>query len=335
LFTLARAIRISSILTAVRIVSTSSLPIDLAAQVRARFPDATVEVPEQWIGVERCDVSDADGLVCLLLDRIDGAVLDRAPKLRVIANCAVGYDNVDLAAATARGIAVTNTPDVLTEATAELTVALVFAAARRLPEGEAFVRSGAWIGWRLDQLLGQPIAGKTIGIVGMGRIGQAVGRKAAALGMQVVYSGHRDVTTPYPARRLATDALFEAADVVSLHCPLTPETRKLVNAERLGRMKPTAIVVNTARGGCVDDEALARALEDGTIFAAALDVFDGEPAIHPRLLSAPRLVLAPHLGSATTETRISMAQLCADGVLGVLAGARPANLVNTEVVLRG
>jgi glyoxylate reductase len=319
----------------VRVVSTSSLPIDLGAQVRARFPDAIVEVPEQWIGVARCDLSDADALVCLLLDRIDSSVLDRAPKLRVIANCAVGYDNVDIKAATARGIAVTNTPDVLTEATAEFTLALMFAAARRLPEGEALVRSGQWIGWRLDQLLGQPIAGRTLGVVGMGRIGQAVAGKAAALGMHILYSGHHDVAVPYATRRVPTDELFATADIVSLHCPLTPETRRLVNAERLGRMKPTAIVINTARGGCVDDEALADALERGTIFAAGLDVFDGEPAIHPRLRSAPRLVLAPHLGSATTETRTSMAQLCADGVLAVVAGERPANLVNKDVVFRG
>lgn len=318
-----------------RIVSTSSLPIDLAAQVRAQFPDATVEVPEQWDGIERCDLSDVDGLVCLLLDRIDEALLDRAPKLRVIANCAVGYDNVDVKAATARGIAVTNTPDVLTEATAELTLALIFAAARRLPEGEALVRSGQWVGWRLDQLLGQPIAGRTLGIVGMGRIGQAVAAKAHALGMRIIYSGRHDVETAFPARRVPTDELFATADVVSLHCPLTPETRKLVNAERLARMKPTAIVINTARGPCVDDEALADALERGKLFAAGLDVFDGEPKIHPRLLTAPRLVLAPHLGSATTEARTQMAQLCADGVLAVLAGKRPANLVNREVTLRG
>ena len=294
-----------------------------------------IAVPEQWVGVARCDLSDADALVCLLLDQIDESVLARAPKLRVIANCAVGYDNVDLAAATARGIAVTNTPDVLTEATAEFTLALMFAAARRLSEGEALVRSGAWIGWRLDQLLGQPIAGRTLGIVGLGRIGQAVATKAHALGMRIVYSGRHDVPVPFAARRLPVDELFATADIVSLHCPLTPETRKLVNAERLGRMKRTAIVINTARGGCVDDVALADALEAGTIGAAALDVFDGEPQIHPRLLAAPRLALAPHLGSATTETRTQMAQLCADGVLAVLSGRRPANLVNREVVLRG
>jgi glyoxylate reductase len=287
------------------------------------------------VDVARCELSDADALVCLLLDRIDDAVLARAPRLRVIANCAVGYDNIDVAAATRRGIAVTNTPDVLTEATVELTLALVFAAARRLPEGEALVRSGQWPGWRLDQLLGQPIGGRTLGVVGMGRIGQAFAAKAHALGMRIVYSHPRDVAAAYPAVRLDVDELFSTADVVSLHCPLTPTTRKLVNTERLARMKPTGIVINTARGPCVDDEALADALAAGRLFAAGLDVFDGEPAIHPRLLSAPRLVLAPHLGSATTEARTQMAQLCADGVLAVLAGERPKNLVNASVAIGG
>ncbi len=321
-----------------RVVSTSNLPIDLAAQVRARHPDALVEVPsaaEQWVGLARCNVSDADALVCLLLDRIDEALIANAPKLRVIANCAVGHDNVDLAAATRAGIAVTNTPDVLTDATAELTTALMLAAARRLPEGESLVRGGTWIGWRLDQLLGQPIKGRTLGIVGMGRIGQAVAERAAGLGMRIVYSGRRDVATPYASRRLEVDDLFAEADIVSLHCPLTPETRHLVNAARLARMKPTAILVNTARGGCVDDGALAAALGEGRIFAAALDVFTGEPAIDPRLLGAPHLVLAPHLGSATTDARIQMAQLCADAVIAVLSGDRPANLVNRDVTLRG
>ena len=333
---LARKMVISSILSAVRIVSTSSLPIDLAAQVRAQLPDAIVEVPtatEQWIGVGRCDLSTADALVCLLLDAIDESVLARAPKLRVIANCAVGFDNIDIGAATRRGIAVTNTPDVLTEATAEFTVALIFAAARRLPEGEAMVRGGQWQGWRLDQLLGQPLAGKTLGIVGMGRIGQAVAAKGRALGMRVMYANPDEVAGH--GAPVDFDTLFATADVVSLHCPLTPETRHLVNAQRLSRMKPTAILVNTARGGCVDDGALAEALTAGRIFAAALDVFNNEPAVDPRLLAAPRLVLAPHLGSATTEARTQMAQLCADGVLAVLTRTRPVNLVNKDVVLRG
>ncbi len=318
-----------------RVISTSSLPIDLATQVWARWPDAIVEVPDAWVGVERCELGDADALVCLLLDRIDEAVIARAPKLRVIASCAVGFDNVDLAAATRAGIAVTNTPDVLTDATAELTIALMFAAARRLPEGEALVRSGRWPGWRLDQLIGQPIRGRTLGIVGLGRIGLAVAERAIGLGMSVIYAAPREVATPLPVRRVAVDALFAAADVVSLHCPLTPQTRGLVDAARLARMKPTAILINTARGPCVDAGALAGALAEGQIFAAALDVFDGEPEIDPRLLAAPRLVLAPHIGSATTEARSSMAQLCADGVIAVLSGTRPPNLVNREVIVRG
>ncbi|MBV8760265.1 MAG: D-glycerate dehydrogenase [Deltaproteobacteria bacterium] len=308
-----------------RVVSTSSLPIDLAAQVRARFPAARVEVPEQWGGLARLDLSDADALVCLLLDRIDASVLARAPRLRVVANCAVGYDNVDMAALTAAGIALTNTPDVLTEATAELAFALMMAAARRLPEGEALVRSGQWEGWRLDQLLGVQLLGKTLGIIGMGRIGQAVARRARGFGMHVIHAdAGEDV-----------DGVFARADVVSLHCPLTPATRHLVDARRLGLMKPTAILVNTARGACVDEGPLVEALTAGRIFAAALDVFEREPEIDARLKTCPRLVLAPHIGSATTEARTQMAQLCADGVLAVLSGQRPGNLVNTEVVLRG
>jgi glyoxylate reductase len=272
-----------------------------------------VEVPDRWVGVASLDLHDADALICLLLDRIDAAVLARAPQLRIVANCAVGFDNVDLAAAAARGIAVTNTPEVLTEATAELTWALILAAARRLGEGERLVRSGTWEGWRLDQLIGVGLAGKTLGIVGMGRIGTAVARRAAAFGMHVI--GGRG------------DDLFARADVVSLHCPLNAETRRLVDARRLALMKPTAILVNTARGGMIDEDALVDALEAGRLFAAALDVFEGEPAVHPRLRSCARVVLAPHIGSATTEARTQMAQLCADAVKAMLSGQRPKNLV--------
>jgi glyoxylate reductase len=309
----------------VRVVATSSLPIDLAAQVRAKFPGARVDVPEQWIGIERCDLSDADALVCLLMDRIDAGVLARAPRLRVVANCAVGYNNVDVPAMTAAGVAVSNTPDVLTEATAELAFALMLAAARRLAEGDRMVRSGTWEGWRLDQLLGVQLLGKTLGIIGMGRIGTAFARRAEAFGMRVIHANEGD----------NIDAVFSEADVVSLHCPLTPATRHLVSRDRLARMKPTAILVNTARGGCVDEGALVDALTAGRLFAAALDVFEGEPEIDARLLACPRLVLAPHIGSATTEARTQMAQLCADAVIAVLSGQRPANLVNREVVLRG
>jgi glyoxylate reductase len=307
----------------VKVVSTSPLPIALAAQL----PRARVEIPEQWTPVARCDLSDAHALVCLLLDRVDAATIARAPKLRVIANCAVGYDNIDVAAATAAGIAVTNTPDVLTEATAEFTIALMFAAARRVTEGDRLVRSGHWPGWRLDQLLGTGLAGRTLGIVGLGRIGRAVARRAEALGMRVI---HSDAGSGLPV-----DELFAEADVISLHCPLTPDTRHLVDARRLALVKPHAILVNTARGGCVDEGAVADALGAGRLFAAALDVFAHEPAIDPALLVAPRIVLAPHLGSATTEARTQMAQLCANAVIEIFAGRRPANLVNTDVVLRG
>jgi glyoxylate reductase len=307
----------------VRVIATSSLPIDLPALI----PGADVEVPESWVGVARCDLSDADALVCLLLDRIDQGVIARAPKLRVIANCAVGYDNIDLAAATAAGIAVANTPDVLTEATAELAFALLLAAARRLPEGEAMIRSRRWPGWQLDQLLGVQLTGKTLGVIGLGRIGRAMVRRAEAFGMRAISAG-RD-------SGMSIDDVFTEADVVSLHCPLTPATHHLVDARRLALMKPTAILVNTARGGCVDEAALIDALHAGRIFAAALDVFESEPEINPRLYDCPRLVLAPHIGSATTETRIAMARLCADAVIEVLAGRRPANLVNTTVRIRG
>jgi glyoxylate reductase len=319
----------------VRVVSTSSLPIDLAAQVAAALPGARVDVPSAGhVGVGAVELADAEALICLLLDRIDAAVLARAPALRVVANCAVGIDNVDVAAATTRGIAVTNTPDVLTRATAELTFALVLAAARRLGEGERLVRSGAWRGWALDQLLGVELAGKQLGVVGFGRIGQAVARRAHGFEMRVVYAGPREVpeaVAGVPARRVPLDELFATSDVVSLHCPLTPETRRVVDARRLARMKPGAILVNTARGACVDEPALIEALEAGRLGAAALDVYDREPEIDPRLLACPRLTLAPHLGSATTEARTQMAQLCADAVIAVLSGRRPPNLVNPAV----
>ena len=305
-----------------RVVSTSSLPIELA------IPDARVEVPEQYVGVARLDLIDADALICLLLDRIDAAVLARAPRLRIVANCAVGFDNVDVAACTAAGVAVTNTPDVLTEATAEFAFALILAAARRLPEAGALVRSGQWPGWRLDQLLGVQLAGKTLGIVGLGRIGRAVIRRGEAFGMRAIWAD------PHAPGAVSLDELFATADVVSLHCPLTPETHHLVNEARLALMKPTAIVVNTARGGCVDERALIEAFAKGRIFGAALDVFEGEPKVDARLRADPRLVLAPHLGSATTETRTKMAELCRDAVIDVLAGRRPKHLVNPDVEIR-
>lgn len=311
-----------------QVVSTSALPIDLVAQVTAAIPGTVVQVPARGhVGLADLDLHAADALVCLLLDRIDAPVLARAPNLRLIANCAVGIDNIDLAAATAAGVCVTNTPDVLTEATAELAFALMLTCARRLGEGERLVRSGAWTGWALDQLLGTGLLGKTLGIVGMGRIGQAMARRALGFGMHVVHADPHEVSAA-PARQVSLDALFATADVVSLHCPLVPETHHLVDTRRLAMMKPTAILVNTARGGCVDEAALIRALTEGRLFGAALDVYAREPRIDPGLLACPHLVLAPHLGSATISARIAMAQLCADAVISVLRGHRPPNLVN-------
>ncbi|MBA2538190.1 MAG: D-glycerate dehydrogenase, partial [Deltaproteobacteria bacterium] len=313
-----------------RVVATSSLPIELAGQLAAALPDVQVDVPSGGhAGLVNVDLTDADALICLLLDKIDRDVLARAPKLRVIANCAVGIDNIDVAAATAANVVVTNTPNVLTEATAEFAFTLMLAAARRLGEGERLVRSGTWSGWALDQLLGVELHGKTLGIVGHGRIGRAMARRALAFGMRVVVTGSSAPPDP-PAVPLDVDELFATADVVSLHCPLTPATRNLVDARRLGLMKPTSILVNTARGGCVDEAALAAALAAGQIAGAGLDVYAHEPRISPALVACERVVLAPHIGSATTETRTAMAQLCADAVIAVLGNParRPPNQVN-------
>src|SRR5688572_6352445 len=221
---------------------------------------------------------DADALICLLSDKIDDELLEGAPRLGIVANHAVGLDNVDLAAARRRGVAVTNTPDVLTEATADLTLALLLAVARRVVEADGLARSGAWRGWEPDQLLGVELAGRTLGIVGMGRIGRAVARRAAGFGLRVIYSAPREAAG-VAAPRLPLDALLAEADLVSLHVPLTGETRGLLGRRELSLMKPGAILVNTARGACVDEAALIEALDAGRLGGAGLDVYAEEPAI--------------------------------------------------------
>lgn len=276
---------------------------------------------ERW----RAELADADALICLLSDRIDDAVLADAPTLRVVANFAVGVDNIDVAVAHARGVAIANTPDVLTEATADFAILLLLAAARRLGEGEALIRRGAWDGWAPDLLLGTELG--SLGIIGLGRIGRAVARRAQAFGMRVVAADHRGAGAGDDGiARVPLDALWGEVDAISLHCPLTPATRGLVDRAALARMRPGAILVNTARGAVIDDDAVADALERGHLGGAGLDVFTHEPAIAPRLLAAPRTVLAPHLGSATTTARVRMAELCMTAVREVLAGRRPANL---------
>jgi glyoxylate reductase len=267
-----------------------------------------------------------DAIVALLTDRVDDALLARTTRLRVVANVAVGVDNVDLAACRARGVVVTNTPGVLTEATADLAFGLLIDAARRISEGDRLVRRGAFTGWTPSLLLGARVHGATLGIVGFGRIGQAMARRARGFGMRVLHAS-RGPIAPHIERALGAthmpvDELFARADFVSLHCPLTPETRHLVNATRLARMRPGAVLVNTARGGCVDEAALAEALARGPIGAAGLDVFEDEPRVNPALLALENVVLAAHIGSADRPTREAMARTAADNVLAVLAGQK-------------
>lgn len=321
-----------------RLAVTARLPTDVAARAaRSGATEFEVLAPPDVAGarlsLDEVAAAAPDGLICLLLDRIDAAFLDRVPSLRVVANVAVGLDNIDVAAATARGVCVTNTPDVLTDATAEMTIALLFAAARRLPEGERLIRDGAWRGWSLDLLLGVPIGGATLGIVGMGRIGRKVAALGRGLGMSICYASPRplaaeDAAALGGAEHLPLDELCRRADFVSLHAPLGPQTRELLDRRRLALLKPTAVVLNTARGELLDEDALCDRLEAGQLFAAGLDVFRGEPHISPRLLACPRVALAPHLGSATTKARTEMAETATDSAIAVLRGQKPRTLVN-------
>ena len=271
------------------------------------------------------------GLVCLVTDAIDRQVIEAADDLRIIANVAVGYDNIDVAAARARGIVVTNTPDVLTGAVAEFTWGLILAVTRRIAEGDRLVRSGGWSGWALDFMLGMELCGKRLGIVGPGRIGRAVAERAAAFGMDVVAAGsgastERSVRRADDApgtRRVSLDELLVSSDVVSLHVPLSAETRHLIDRRALTRMKRTAFLINAARGPVVDEAALAWALRERLIAGAALDVYEREPAVEHELLALEQVVLAPHLGSATRDTRTAMAELAAANVAEVLCGRPP------------
>ena len=273
----------------------------------------------------RARAVNADAIVCLLTDRIDRDVIDAAAKLRVVANVAVGYNNIDVPYARSRGIAVTNTPDVLTESVADFTWAMILAITRRISEGERLVRSGRWKGWALDLMLGSELRGKQLGLVGVGRIGRAVAARAPAFGMRVAYAQRptsREVDLPN-ADRMSIDRVLNTSDVVSLHVPLTDETRHLIDKRALARMKRSAYLINTSRGPVVDEEALSWALQQHLIAGAALDVYEEEPKIHPGLLSLDNALLLPHLGSATTETRTAMADLAVDNALAVLAGRAP------------
>jgi glyoxylate reductase len=272
---------------------------------------------------------DVDAIVCQLTDRIGAELFEAATRLAVVATCSVGYDNVDVTAATRARVAVCNTPGVLDETTADLAFALILSAARLLSEAEREVRGGTWTDWQFTGHLGRDVHGATLGLVGYGRIARAVERRAAGFSMQVLHHSRRPTGAPGYVADL--DSLLPQCDVVSLHVPLTEETRHLIDARRLRLCKPTAVLVNTARGAVIEEEALADALEAGRLFAAGLDVYEHEPAIHPSLLAAPRTVLLPHIGSASVATRTAMARLATSGVADVLAGGRPPNTVNPEV----
>jgi len=318
--------------------------------VTRRIPEPAVEILREagdvWVSPDDrpLEVSElheaiagADVVVTLLHDKVDDAFLDAAgDQLRAVCNVAVGFDNIDVPAATKRGVLVTNTPAVLTEATADLAMTLILAVTRRIGEGERLIRSREPWSWHMFMLLGTGLQGKTLGVVGLGAIGQSLARRAKAFGMDIVYSDARqapaEVEQELGARRVELDELLRTADVVSIHAPLMDETRHLINADTLGLMKESAYLVNSARGPIIDEAALVDALKAGKIAGAGLDVYENEPETHPGLVDLDNVVLLPHLGSATIETRTAMGVLAAENAVLALRGERPKTPVNPEVL---
>ena len=331
-------------MTQPKVLVTRQLPTSALDALRAQ---CAVDLHDKHDPMSRESLMDrvgkVDAMICLLTDTVDQAVIEAGYSLRCICDVSVGYNNIDVAYAKRRGIMVTNTPDVLTEATANLTWALILAATRRIAEGDRLVRRGGWTGFRFDFLLGSDLAGKRLGIIGMGRIGQAVARRGVAFGMDVAYlpsprqSRRRSVTRlpGLKARPLPLDELLATSDVLAIHAPLTPDTRHIINREALAKMKPTSYLVNVARGPLVDEAALVDALRDGVIAGAGLDVFEREPEVHEGLLSLENVVLVPHIGSATVETRTAMAQLAVDNCLAILHGRPPLTPVPETKDLKG
>jgi len=279
-------------------------------------------------------LADKEGLMCALTDRVDGVLLEAATRLKVVANIAVGYNNIDVPACTARSIMVTNTPGVLDDSTADLAWALMLATARRLTEVERYIRDGEWTGWRLKQWLGIDVHHATLGIVGMGRIGQAIAKRAAGFDMTVLYHNRKsvakDIEQRLNARYVGLKDLLAQADFVILQVPYSAQTHHLIGAPELQSMKPTAVLINSTRGGVVDDVALVEALKAGTIRGAGLDVFENEPKLNPGFLQLKNVVLAPHIGSSTEATRRAMAMTAAKNLVAALGGETPPNLVNPE-----
>ncbi len=316
-----------------RVYITREIPSPAAQLLRERF-EVTMNAEDR--NARRAEIKsalkEAHGLLCLLTDRIDDKLLASAPNLRIVANVAVGYDNIDLEAATKRGIMVTNTPGVLTETTADLAWALILGAARRLAEADAYTRRGEFSGWEPMLFLGGDVYGKTLGVVGFGRIGRAVARRATGFDMKVLY--HNTTAVPpsverkLKARKAPLRKLLRESDIVTLHVPLTGRTRHLIGPDQLRLMKPTAYLINTSRGPIVDEKELVRALRRGVIAGAGLDVYEREPSLARGLSALPNVTLAPHIGSASIETRTKMALIAAENIVEALSGRRPPNLLN-------
>ncbi len=279
-------------------------------------------------------LANAQGLMCALTDRVDAALLAAAPQLKAVANIAVGYNNIDVPACTARGIQVTNTPGVLDDSTADLAFALMLATARRITEVESYIRNGEWTGWKLKQWLGVDVHHATLGIIGMGRIGQVIAKRAAGFDMKVIYHNRKRVAAEIEARAQAVyvslDELLAQADFIILQMPFSPQTHHMIGAKELAKMKSSAILINSTRGGVVDDKALIQALSSGVIRAAGLDVYEGEPKLDAGFLQLKNVVLAPHIGSSTEATRRAMAMTAAKNLAAALSGIVPPNLVNPD-----
>jgi glyoxylate reductase len=316
-----------------------SLPGEAVARARIR---AVVDIHEGDKPLGRADLiarlKGRQGLVCLITDTIDAPLLAACPDLRVVSNVAVGFNNIDVSAATQRGVVVTNTPEVLTETTADFAWTLLMATARRVVEADRYVRDGKFTQWEFMVLLGGDVHGKTLGIIGFGRIGRAMARRALGFNMRILYQDAvaADPATERELRATRTDTatLLRESDFVTLHTPLVPETEHLINTQSLKTMKKTAYLVNASRGPVVDEGALAQALKEGWIAGAGIDVFEREPEVHPALMGLPNVVLAPHIASASSDTRLKMANLAVDNCLAVLEGTAPPTPVNPEVLAK-
>ena len=320
-----------------RILVTRATFDEVIERLRERFDvEDNQKEDTPWAGDElRRRLADKDGILSTGSDRVDAGVLDAAPRLKAVCNVAVGYNNIDLAACSARGIVVTNTPEVLDDTTADTAWALLMAAARRITEAERWLRAGNWIqGWKYDRLLGQDVHHATLGIIGMGRIGQAIARRAKGFSMRILYHNRRrapkTVEKGLGAKYASMEKLLRESDFVSLNMPYSPEVHHLIGASQFALMKPTAVIVNAARGGIIDDAALVQALKEKRIGAAGLDVFEGEPKFNPGFLELDNVALIPHIGSATRATRMEMNLLAVKNLTSVLSGRRPPNLLNPE-----